>query len=76
MSRELFLRWAPFVRNLQTARPVEVEMNGTIYFRADHELVGRVIAEKLRRKNDRQGFDDGFRIVAPRHDAMAKSAAV
>jgi len=49
-------------------------MNGTIYFRADHELVGRVIAEKLRRKNDR-GFDDGFRIVSPRHDAMAKSAA-
>jgi hypothetical protein len=32
-------------------------MNGTIYFRADHELVGRVIAEKLRRKNDRSCLD-------------------
>ena len=50
-------------------------MNGTIYFRADHELVGRVIAEKLRRKNDRRGFDDAFRIAGPRHDAAGKSAA-
>ncbi|MEO8374590.1 MAG: hypothetical protein ABI471_05155 [Sphingomonas bacterium] len=50
-------------------------MNGTIYFRADHELVGRVIAEKLRRKNDRQGSDDSFRIVSPHHDTVVKSAA-
>lgn len=50
-------------------------MNGTIYFRADHELIGRVIAEKLRLKNDRQGFDDGFRIVSPRHDTVVKRAA-
>ena len=50
-------------------------MNGTIYFRADHELVGRVIAEKLRRKNDRQGFGDAFRIACPRRDSIDKSAA-
>ena len=50
-------------------------MNGTIYFRADHELVGRVIAEKLRRKNDRQGFDDSFRIAGPRRDTLDKSIA-
>jgi len=50
-------------------------MNGTIYFRADHDLVGRVIAEKLRRKNDRQGIDDAFRIVGARHDAAGKRVA-
>ena len=50
-------------------------MNGTIYFRADHELVGRVIAEKLRRKNDRQGFGDGFRIAGQSRDGMGKSVA-
>ncbi|MDF0489779.1 hypothetical protein PX554_16715 [Sphingomonas sp. H39-1-10] len=43
-------------------------MNGVIYFRADHELVGRVIAEKLRRRTDRTRIDDGFR-VATRNDA-------
>jgi len=32
-------------------------MNGLFYFRADHELVGRVIAEKLRRRNDRSCLD-------------------
>jgi len=41
-------------------------MNGVIYFRADHELVGRVIAEKLRRRTDRNRIEDGFR-VAPRN---------
>jgi len=39
-------------------------MNGTIYFRADHELVGRVLAEKLRRRMDRSGVDDSFHIAA------------
>jgi len=43
-------------------------MNGVIYFRADHELVGRVIAEKLRRRTDRNRIEDDFR-VAPRSGA-------
>lgn len=38
-------------------------MNGTIYFRADHELIGRVLAEKLRRKTERTDFVDGLRIA-------------
>jgi hypothetical protein len=29
-------------------------MNGTIYFRADHDLIGRVLAEKERRRLDRE----------------------
>jgi len=37
--------------------------NGTIYFRADHDLVGRVIAEKLRRRNDRSNLDDSISIT-------------
>jgi len=41
-------------------------MNGVIYFRADHELIGRVLAEKLRRRTDRDRMDDGFRIVGGR----------
>ena len=36
---------------------------GTIYFRADHELVGRVIAEKLRRA--RLPDLDAFRVLQP-----------
>lgn len=39
-------------------------MNGVIYFRADHELIGRVLAEKQRRRTDRNRIEDGFRIVA------------
>jgi hypothetical protein len=42
-------------------------MNGVIYFRADHELIGRVIAEKLRRRTDRNRLDDGFRVIGGRH---------
>lgn len=38
-------------------------MNGTIYFRADHELIGRVLAEKLRRKTERTDFVDELRIA-------------
>jgi hypothetical protein len=41
-------------------------MNGVIYFRADHELIARVIAEKLRRRTDRNRLDDGFRVIATR----------
>ena len=40
-------------------------MNGTIYFRADHELVGRVLAEKLRRRAEQRGVGDSFRIALP-----------
>ncbi|MDB5706493.1 MAG: hypothetical protein JWN66_3609 [Sphingomonas bacterium] len=40
-------------------------MNGTIYFRADHDLVGRVLAEKLRLKAERRGDGDSFRIARP-----------
>jgi hypothetical protein len=36
--------------------------NGSIYFRADHELIARVLAEKLRRR-----LDDGFRVTGARH---------
>jgi hypothetical protein len=36
---------------------------GVIYFRADHELIGRVLAEKLRRRTDRTHLDDGFRVL-------------
>jgi hypothetical protein len=49
-------------------------MNGVIYFRADHELVGRVIAEKLRRRSDRTHLDDGFRVV-PRGGAQFSANA-
>ncbi|WP_242146907.1 hypothetical protein [Sphingomonas sp. BAUL-RG-20F-R05-02] len=42
-------------------------MNGVIYFRADHELIGRVIAEKLRRRTDRNRLDDSFSVAGPRH---------
>lgn len=38
-------------------------MNGVTYFRADHELIGRVLAEKLRRRTDRTHLDDGFRVI-------------
>jgi hypothetical protein len=38
-------------------------MNGVIYFRADHELIGRVLAEKLRRRTDRDRLGDSFRVV-------------
>ena len=38
-------------------------MNGTIYFRADHELVGRVIAEKLRRASMRPDYSDPIRLA-------------
>lgn len=41
-------------------------MNGTIFFRADHELIGRVLAEKLRRRMERSDFQDCVRIVPPR----------
>ncbi len=50
-------------------------MNGLIYFRADHELVGRVIAEKLRRKMDRSGADDDFRVVRPRRRRVVGGAS-
>jgi hypothetical protein len=43
-----------------------VTIPGTIFFRADHELVGRVIAEKRRRHFDRSGAGDAVRID-PRH---------
>jgi hypothetical protein len=38
---------------------------GVIFFRADHELIGRVLAEKLRRRLDRNRHDDGFRVLNP-----------
>ncbi|WP_169833104.1 hypothetical protein [Sphingomonas panacis] len=50
-------------------------MNGVIYFRADHELVGRVIAEKLRRRTDRTHIDDGFRVVPRSGARFAANAA-
>lgn len=51
-------------------------MNGTIYFRADHDLIGRVIAEKQRRRMaDHAG--EGFRVdhsaeIAEREDLLAR----
>jgi len=36
---------------------------GVIFFRADHDLIGRVLAEKLRRRADPSRLDDGFRIL-------------
>jgi len=41
-------------------------MNGTIFYRVDYELVGRVIAEKLRRRTERCDFEDGVRVSTPR----------
>lgn len=41
-------------------------MNGTIFFRADHDLIGRVLAEKLRRRTERSDFPECVRIVTPR----------
>jgi hypothetical protein len=46
-------------------------MNGTIYFRADHELVGRVLAEKLRLRAEQRGIGDRFSIVRPRRQSAA-----
>ncbi|CUS45507.1 hypothetical protein NDN01_25475 [Sphingomonas sp. QA11] len=46
-------------------------MNGTIYFRADHELVGRVLAEKLRLRAEQRGVGDSFRIAGPRRRPFA-----
>ena len=46
-------------------------MNGTIYFRADHELIGRVLAEKLRRRMERSDFQDCVRIVPARSSTPA-----
>jgi hypothetical protein len=49
-------------------------MNGTIYFRADHELIGRVLAEKLRRRMERSDFQDSVRIVPARSSATPESS--
>jgi hypothetical protein len=49
-------------------------MNGTIFFRADHELIGRVLAEKLRRRMERSDFQDCVRI-APPHPLVSSDAA-
>lgn len=46
-------------------------MNGTIYFRADHELVGRVLAEKLRLKAASRGDCDSIRIARPKRRRRA-----
>jgi hypothetical protein len=50
-------------------------MNGTIYFRADHELVGRVLAEKLRRRMERSGVGDSIRIARPARRPLSTAAA-
>jgi hypothetical protein len=44
-------------------------MNASIHFRADHDLVARVIAEKLRRRTDRTRIEDGFRVDPPPAEA-------
>jgi len=49
-------------------------MNGTIYFRADHELIGRVLAEKLRRRMERSDFQDCVRIVPARSSTPTESS--
>ena len=41
-------------------------MNGTIFFRADYELIGRVLAEKQRRRTERFDFQDGVGAIVPR----------
>jgi len=46
-------------------------VNGVIYFRADHELIGRVLAEKLRRRTDRDRLGDSFRILPKRQHHQA-----
>lgn len=33
-----------------------------VWLREDHDLVGRVLAERLRRRTDRTRIEDGFRI--------------
>lgn len=50
-------------------------MNGTIYFRADHELVGRVLAEKLRRRMERSGAGDSIRIALPKGPSLNAASA-
>jgi hypothetical protein len=57
------------------ARAKEVLMNGTIYFRADHELVGRVLAEKLRRRMERSGVGDSVRIARPTGRSLGGATA-
>jgi len=44
----------------------EPSMNGTIFFRADYELIGRVLAEKQRRRTERFDFLDGVGAIVPR----------
>lgn len=34
-----------------------------VYLREDHALVGRVLAEKLRRRTDRERLGDGFHVI-------------
>jgi hypothetical protein len=36
---------------------------GTFQHRVDHDLIGRVLAEKLRRRNDRERLGDGFTVL-------------
>lgn len=50
-------------------------MNRTIFFRADHELVGRVLAEKLRRRTEWFAMHDSFSVSAPRERAGAVGVA-
>ncbi|WP_242138224.1 MULTISPECIES: hypothetical protein [unclassified Sphingomonas] len=49
-------------------------MNGTIVFRADYELIGRVLAEKLRRRTERPDFQDCIRVIPPRPLPWAERA--
>jgi hypothetical protein len=35
----------------------------TFYYRADHELIGKILAEKLRRRTDRERLGDGFTVL-------------
>lgn len=36
---------------------------GTIWFRVDHELVGRTLAAKHRLRAEQRGIGDSFRVV-------------
>jgi hypothetical protein len=49
-------------------------MNGTIYFRADHELVGRVLAEKLRRKAESRANEGSFYVVEHKKASRVRAA--
>jgi hypothetical protein len=50
--------------------------SGTIWLRIDHDLVGKTLAEKLRRRMDRTGEGDEVRVVRTPRRRVASGGVV